>query len=359
MFIIGRYLYYRSHYHCHYNAATAPLPTIYLRLYHYFSFLEIHTVRNQPGMKGKGQESAIEVIVDDILSSSPLLCFDEFQVTNIADAMLLGRLFTMLWKRGAVVVCTSNRHPDLLYKGGLQRELFVPFIESLKQHCEVFCLDSETDYRLTGEKMLNVYQVAATAEQRKKILDKIWNQLTENREGEPKVLSYSGRSLTVPVTVKGIARFSFKDLCAKALGAEDYGKIASTFHTVLIDEIPKMNLNQANEARRFITLIDELYQHHVKLICSSECHTNEIFPMILPTELNHHYHPPTPTPSLPPHHNPNSHRSTHQLDSRHQHVQNQQVGVVAGEEEVFAFARVVSRLNEMQTKQYLENKHKK
>jgi len=282
------------------------------------SSLEIHEWRKRPEAKGQGQDSAVEYIVYDIIKDTPLLCFDEFQVTDIADAMLLGRLFNNLWSKGAVIVATSNRHPNDLYKGGIQRELFLPFIQNIKTNCDIHCLDTQSDYRMTGIKTKDVYHVGSG---RKNSINSIWNTLTENRVGKSQIMKIQGRNLHIPLTFKGIARFSFKDLCEQPLGANDYAHIATAFDTVILEEIPKMKIENANEARRFITLIDELYQHNVKLICSAEALPEDLFPRSLDKSKG-------------------------------------DVGVARGEEEVFAFSRVVSRLNEMQTQAYLETKHK-
>jgi len=286
--------------------------------------MKIHAWRSQPNSHGKGQNKAIEVLVADIVDSSYLLCFDEFQVTNIADAMLLGRLFTALWNKGVVVIATSNRVPDELYKGGLQRDLFIPFIETLKKHCHVHNLDSHKDYRLTGHIIDKIY-ITGGVDERKAVLTDIWNKLTEDRPGQPFDLVVLGRKIHVREQVKGIARFNFKELCEVPLGAADYAAIGSKFHTLLLDNIPKFGVNSINEVRRFITLIDELYEHKVKLICSAEDIPSNLFEF--------------------PTHKPNEKRDPN--------------AVYVGEEEVFAFARTASRLTEMQTQQYLEQPHVK
>jgi len=283
---------------------------------HFNSFMldfhnKVHLWRQNPAVRKLGQDSAVDSLVGDIISESPLLCFDEFQVTNIADAMLLGRLFTSLWARGAILIATSNRVPDDLYKGGLQRELFVPFITKLKTMCDVHRLGSTTDYRLANEKMRNVYHMGPDGKQQ---LDRLWDDLTEKREGSPLELKLQGRKLRVPMHFRGLARFSFSELCEQPLGAADYRLIAQTFHTVMLDDIPKMDLSKANEARRFITLIDELYNHKVKLLCSAATAPELLFPT--------------------------------SVADKKEGSQN----VSTGEEEVFAFHRVVSRLSEMQSK---------
>jgi len=291
---------------------------------HFNSFMldfhnKVHLWRQNPSHK-LGQDSAVEALAGDIIKESPLICFDEFQVTNIADAMMLGRLFNNLWSKGAVLVATSNRPPDNLYKGGLQRELFLPFIQNLKAHCVVYCLDSTTDYRLSSEKMSNVYHIGPGAKEK---LDQLWDQLTENREGSSLELRLQDRKLQVPVSFRGLARFTFHDLCEQPLGAADYQLLARKFHTIIIDNIPAMDLNRANAARRFITLIDELYNHKAKLLCSAADVPEKLFPLSMDG-------------------------LTGVGGSKN---------AIAGEEEVFAFSRVVSRLSEMQSKPYLESKH--
>jgi len=204
-----------------------------------------------------------------IFDQAWLLCFDEFHVTDIADAMILGRLFARLFELGTVVVATSNVAPDDLYKGGLNRSLFIPFIAQINAHMEVLRLDARTDFRLeklAGVKMWLVPADAAAAA----ALDKAWVSMTGNAPWRPRDISIKGRVLRVPCSAHGVARFSFPDICEKPLAASDYLRLARDYHTIMIDRIPVMDYAERNAAKRFITLIDTLYDNGVKLMASAE-----------------------------------------------------------------------------------------
>src|SRR5258707_541238 len=174
-----------------------------------------------------------------IAGRAHLLCFDEFQVTDVADAMILGRLFEQLFERGVVVVATSNTPPDRLYEGGLNRQLFLPFIEEIKRRLEVVELDGEVDYRLHRISGLSVY-LTPLGPQADAAMDAAWLKLTDRRRGPPQNLTILGRTLTVPQAAKGVARFEFADLCSQPLAGADYLAVARAFHTVLIDHIPRL-----------------------------------------------------------------------------------------------------------------------
>jgi cell division protein ZapE len=211
----------------------------------------------------------IALTAASIFDEAWLLCFDEFHVTDIADAMILGRLFKKLFELGTVVVATSNVAPEDLYKGGLNRALFLPFIAQISDHMDVLRLDARTDFRLeklAGVKMWLVPADSAAAA----ALDKAWARMTGNARCKPRDISIKGRILHVPCSADGVARFSFADLCEKPLAASDYLRLAHDYHTIMVDRIPVMDYAERNAAKRFITLIDTLYDNAVKLMASAE-----------------------------------------------------------------------------------------
>lgn len=219
----------------------------------------------------------IPPVAEAIADEAALLCFDEFQVQDIADASILGRLFTQLFELGVVVVATSNIAPDNLYAGGLNRQRLLPFIELVKHRMDVVHLDSDTDYRLDRMRGLPVYYTPAD-EAARAALDAAFTRLTDEPHGEPQTLALKGRAVHVPEAAHGVARFTFHDLCAKPLGAADYLKIAQVFHTVLIDDVPLMEPERRNEAKRFVTLIDALYEGKTKVILSAAAAPQALYP---------------------------------------------------------------------------------
>ena len=244
------------------------------RRVHFHAFMmEIHEKLQAWRQQTKDDEKSknpIPPLARALADEAWLLCFDEFQVTDIADAMILGRLFTELFKEGVVVVATSNRHPDDLYKDGLQREHFLPFIDLLKSTMEVAELSSETDYRLEHLKSLKTTFLAPLGNEASVFLKESFRKLTYGAAPEPITLSVLGRKIHVPCSHGDVAMFSFGELCEQPLGAADYIEIAREFSTVLLADIPQMTSEKRNEAKRFVTLIDALYEHKVKLICTAE-----------------------------------------------------------------------------------------
>jgi cell division protein ZapE len=217
--------------------------------------------------KAKGDDP-IAALADSIAETVWLLCFDEFHVTDIADAMILGRLFTALFERGVVVVATSNVEPDGLYRDGLNRALFVPFIGLIKARMEVVELTARNDYRrekLRGRKSW----YAPADEKAAAALSGAFEALTGVERGKPILLRVLGRALAVPEAHAHVGRFTFADLCEAPLGAPDFLQIARTFHTLIIDDIPVIPAARRDVAARFVTLIDALYNEHVKLIASA------------------------------------------------------------------------------------------
>jgi cell division protein ZapE len=211
----------------------------------------------------------IRHVADALAEEAWLLCFDEFHVTDIADAMILGRLFTRLFELGVVVVATSNVDPDDLYKDGLNRALFLPFIKLLREQMEIVKLEAPKDFRLEKLSGQPVWYVPPD-EDAEVALDMAWQRLTGTLQGEPSALAVKGRVIRIAEAARGVARFSFAQLCEQPLGASDYLRIAHEFHTLIIDGIPVMDYPQRNEAKRFIALIDTLYDNAVKLVASAE-----------------------------------------------------------------------------------------
>ncbi len=258
-----------------------PVPLSCKRRIHFHGFMadvhaRIHTYRQDlKAGKVKG-EDPIAPVARELAKKSALLCFDEFAVTDIADAMILGRLFTVLFELGVVVVATSNVVPDRLYENGLNRALFVPFIHLLEERMDVIELMSRTDFRLEKLSHEPVYHVPNDAKA-KRALDRAFKTLTGVERGRPGVVEVLGRKVNVPERASGIARFRFADLCELPLGATDYLEIAREFHTLIIDDIPVMDESNRNEAKRFINLIDALYDKHVKLVASASAEPTALY----------------------------------------------------------------------------------
>ena len=249
-------------------------PVVHKRRAHFHEFMaEVHEriygYRQNIARGEIADGDVIGLTAAAIFDEAWLLCFDEFHVTDIADAMILGRLFSKLFEFGTVVVATSNVAPDDLYKGGLNRALFLPFIAQISDHMDVLRLDARTDFRL--EKLAGVKMWLVPADQAAAAaLDKAWVKMTGNAPCRPRDISIKGRILHVPCSAHGVARFSFADICEKPLAASDYLRLAHDYHTIMIDRIPAMDYADRNAAKRFITLIDTLYDNAVKLMASAD-----------------------------------------------------------------------------------------
>ena len=269
-------------------------------------------------------DSILPSVINQVAQKGRLICLDEFQVTDVADALILQRLFTGLWdsKVGCVLVATSNRPPDDLYYNGIQRDRFLPFIDLIKQKCEVISMDdSDTDYRLV-QKLTSgsSSKVFFSGKKSRKQFDDLFYELADTSAVSPTKLSIqqNKRKISIPLAClsKRMARFSFEDLCQKALGASDYLTIGHNFHTVFVEKIPTMSINEINWIRRFITFVDSMYESNVKLVL----HTKHA----------------TSTEQIFPRENGEKAGSSH--------------------DEVFAFDRTLSRLEEMASQKYLRQK---
>ena len=218
----------------------------------------------------------IPQVAAEIAQGCGLLCFDELHITDIADATILGRLFTGLLDRKVVVVATSNSHPRDLYKNGLNREHFLPFIDLVERHMDVLELEAEKDFRLEKLAGQPLYFTPLT-EAARRALRAAFTRLTGVGRGKPVDLYVKGRILRVPEAARGVAHFSFADLCEKPLGTLDFLHIAHAFHTIIIEGIPRLAPERRNAARRFINLIDTLYDARVGLIASAEAEPHELY----------------------------------------------------------------------------------
>jgi cell division protein ZapE len=237
------------------------------RRVHFHAFMQdVHGRLHQA--RRSNVQDAIAPVAKAIASEARLLCLDEMQITDIADAMIVGRLFEGLLAAGTVIVTTSNLPPTGLYRDGLNRQLFAPFIKLISEKLEVVPLDSATDYRLGRVKAHETFLTPLTAENDARLQD-LWRKLTDSEMGEPIELSVLGRKLHVPEAAHGCARFSFADLCEKPLGPPDYLAIAHNFRIVFVTHIPELGPERRNEARRFVLLIDTLYDARVRFVATS------------------------------------------------------------------------------------------
>lgn len=252
------------------------------RRMHFNDFMaDVHNRINAHREKFKAgetrQKDPMPPVASDIYDEAWVLCFDEFSVTDIADAMILSRLFEQLFAKGCILIATSNVEPRNLYKDGLNRSLFLPFIDLLGEHVDVLDLDSETDYRMIKTEQLPIY-VTPLGDHTDAVMDVAFRQLTDGKQiTHDHLVEVKGRQIKVPLSAGQVARFSFDDLCAKPLGASDYMAITDQFSTLVIDHVPQLGPDKRNEAKRFITLIDTLYDRKKRLFMSAAKPSDELY----------------------------------------------------------------------------------
>lgn len=280
----------------------------------------------------QGVSDPLEVVAAEISDESVLLCVDEFMVTDVADALILNRLFGHLFSNGVILVATSNRHPDSLYEGGLQRDLFMPFIATLKERCSVHDIASSVDYRrLTSHSKQGFYFIGKNLSG---LLKEKFVELCGGDDASPQEVEVvMGRRLKVPLGANGCAYFPFDELCDRPIGAADYFGLFKKFHTLAIDGVPIFGQSNRTAAYRFVTLVDVMYENKARLLCTAEGTPFELFEKIITIADAHQKAPRTSSRSR----------------------KNDEVDICVDNELGFAKDRTMSRLTEMNSKEYLEH----
>lgn len=246
------------------------------RRVHFHAFmLGIHEELNRARLEGRA-DHALQDIAKQTAKDLRVLCFDEFHVTNVADAMILSRLFTFLFDHGLAIVMTSNWQPHRLYEDGLQRDRFLPFIDLVRDRMEIVQVDGPTDYRMKAMAETGVYFSPLNEASRVKASD-LFEKLTVGAAPLADVLHAQGREIHVTQAASGVARFSFAQLCERPAGAADYLAIAEKYHTVFLDGVPRLNYDRRNEAKRLMTLIDVLYDNHIRLVMTADAPADQLY----------------------------------------------------------------------------------
>jgi cell division protein ZapE len=246
------------------------------RRVHFQSFMQDVQARLHRVRKSHAADDAITAVAHEIAETAQLLCLDELQVSDIADAMIIGRLFEQLVELGVVIVTTSNLPPDDLYREGLNRDLFLPFIGLIEQKLDVVELEGAIDYRLGRVRGLRTFITPLGPESDARLQD-LWEKLTDTGKGDPLTIEVLGRKLAIPEAARGAARFTFADLCEAPLGPADYLALAKTFKLIFIGGIRALLPSERNPAKRFILLIDTLYDAHLRLVATSQTPPAEIY----------------------------------------------------------------------------------
>lgn len=248
--------------------------TVTKRRQHFFAFMQDvhHALKTH-----QGEKNPLQSIANNIAKTTRVICFDEFFVTDIADAMILGELFIALFKAGITLITTSNIAPDHLYKEGLQRRRFIPAIEALKAHCKVMHLEQSIDYRRTKTDPAATYFTPITA-QNDAILETLFLQYTDARPVNEAALSLQGHTLTIRKQAAGVLWCDFQALCEQPLSQKEYLQIAQQFHTLILSNIPIIPAKSRNTVLRFIHLIDILYDNHLRLIVSADTTPDQLYP---------------------------------------------------------------------------------
>jgi cell division protein ZapE len=246
------------------------------RRVHFHSFMLEIQKRLTDLRQKENQEDPLMRVAAEIASESWLICFDEFHVVNIADAMILGRLFQAFFDHGVVIIATSNVAPQDLYKGGLQRERFLQFIDLIQQKLDVIDIGAGRDFRLDRLKGDPVWHTPLGAEATA-MLDKAFATLTDDATPQPEEIELQGRKLIAKRAARGIARFTFDELCTHPRGAADFLAIASRFHTVMIDDVPRLQAAERDAAKRFVVLVDSLYEHKANLFATSAAEPGDLY----------------------------------------------------------------------------------